>query len=104
MVCGLYKVTYWCKMCKVSKNGVACHAAICPPGARNHGVDLDLRDCWARHKLYGLPGKGDDKADWRGPWWSGYEEHRKNKASKGPRPLKRPRASTGSSMPPGIGL
>jgi hypothetical protein len=88
-ICGLYKVTFGCRVCKDKK----CRPlAICPAGSRNLGVDLGLRDCWARHKIHGVPSSKDDKADWRGSWWSGYEAHRKLKAQKA---QKRPRHSTG---------
>jgi hypothetical protein len=88
-VCGLYKSTVHCVVCKVP---------ICAPGARNvrgdpAQQDLCVRDCWERHKLYGLPQKCDDKADWRGPWWVGYERH--EKARKDAHTNKRQRASTG---------
>ena len=67
----MYKPTVMCKVCK---------KPICRPGAKNtmgdpNKRDLDVRDCWARHELYGLPAKGDKAEDWRGPWWSGYDDY-----------------------------
>eukprot|EP01047_Picozoa_sp_COSAG01_P071257 COSAG01_NODE_11014_length_2026_cov_14.677218_2_plen_242_part_00 len=97
-VCGLYKTTIRCKVCKVP---------ICAHAACNPGVDLAVRDCWARHQLYGLPGKYESKKDWRGPWWTGYKDHQEQKrkaAANRNVASKRLRASTGTSLPRHSGL
>jgi hypothetical protein len=97
-ICGLYKSSVRCKVCKRS---------ICAPAAINPAKDVCVRDCWARHTIYGFPPKFASKKDWRGPWWQGYEEHqdsKKRRSERGAKGAKKSRKSTGSSLPRNNGL
>ena len=79
----LYEVTVGCSVCKRMKGGKMCAVRICPPSSQNTrgaNTDLDIRDCWARHQIYGLPAAHERREDWRGPWWVGYDRYQRDKA------------------------
>eukprot|EP01045_Picozoa_sp_COSAG04_P017566 COSAG04_NODE_1563_length_6327_cov_5.968690_2_plen_95_part_00 len=75
-----------CRLRKTSHHCSRCNRPICPPGARKtvghkRDWDLETRDCWERHLQYGFPSRSDPPEDWRGPWWTGYEEHKRTKTA-----------------------